>query len=391
MVSSRTDRPSGTLQTSMQLRRELKLAFWRIGFGAGVLTLLVVGISVYAGLTTASPDHPAWLGNTEANRSRISRRDANDLSFVVIGDTHLYSAKFEELLALARQRKPDFLVIVGDFADEPTTASHDLFVHRMAMQDLPFPVLLIPGDHDYHPRAEFREADFVRRYGRSQFHVRVGNDLYIFLDDTPGTDPPDAYLRYLHGLLRTEAGRSRNITVFMHAPPKDLPGFTYGGGVYRPRKFFQLCRRYGVDLVFTGDCHGYFRCEREGTTFVVTGGGGGRLRGPHGDFHHFVHVSVVDGEMRQEIVRIKGHVSPWRQIERMAATDVWSPMTASPLMIAAGVGIVLLAAGASWVSLARAIAIGRNKSGAAGDLRLPAWLSKPLKRGKRLLRFAERI
>ena len=169
----------------------------------------------------------------------------------------------------------------------------------------------------------FRIADFRRRYGAAQFHFCIGKNLFIFLDNVFSTGGKEGYLDYLEKVLHNQAKGKRKIFVFMHIPPDGLNASILSRGLAGSARFMQLARDYGIDYVFSGDHHGYVKTVRDGTTYIVTGGGGARLRGDHGGFHHIVRMVVHDGSVEESVVAAPARLETWELLARNLAIYCW--------------------------------------------------------------------
>lgn len=77
---------------------------------------------------------------------------------------------------------------------------------------------------------------------------------------------------------------AEHIVVIQHRPVYSSY-WSQASAVHAPR-----FARYGVDFVFTGHVHAYDRIERDGVTYITTGGAGGKLY--QGQRHHYVLITV---------------------------------------------------------------------------------------------------
>jgi hypothetical protein len=61
-----------------------------------------------------------------------------------------------------------------------------------------------------------------------------------------------------------------------------------------------------VNYVFAGHIHGYASSKRNGTVYIVSGGGGGPLHLPEdfGGFYHYVKIKVEGENIFDKIVRV---------------------------------------------------------------------------------------
>jgi 3',5'-cyclic AMP phosphodiesterase CpdA len=126
------------------------------------------------------------------------------------------------------------------------------------------------GNHDVRVRQGRYERELLGM-PRRQYRRRVG-DVALFLLDS--TRPWKRQVRWLDSALaRSDAAWK---VVAMHHP-----AFSCGGYLGTPRvrrRFVPVFERHRVDLVLAAHDHNYQRfAKRKGVTYVVHGGGGGRL------------------------------------------------------------------------------------------------------------------
>ena len=132
--------------------------------------------------------------------------------------------------------------------------------------------------------------------------VNVWSDDFSLLAAVPGLTGEQ--LAWLEAELANNL--SEHLFVIMHKPVFD-PSEIYKDHIMSGRaiieKLMKLFEKFGVDYVFTGHIHGYAKSERNGVTYIVTGGAGAPLYLPpeFGGFYHYVKVTVDDGKIKDEI------------------------------------------------------------------------------------------
>ena len=316
--------------------RTAKLWLWAMAMGLAAAVLVAFGLVAWTAIDVHASDKPDWLGNSPENVRRLTASaEPDDLVFCVVGDSKQRTETFERLLRIAARSKPDFLVLLGDFVSDREFTRHQLFVHEMAEQDLPFPVFLIPGNHDIATGGPFRLEDFQQLYGPAQFHFTIGKCLFLFLNNAPGGyDETGAYLRFMEQVLAERAAQAEHVFVFAHVPPKGLSPLVDSRELYGSERFMELARKYHVEYVFSGDHHGYWKGKREGTTYVVCGGGGARLRGRRGRFHHVVRVAVENGAVDDTVLASGRRIQLAELVERNVVVHLWPLITRNGLSIA---------------------------------------------------------
>jgi len=239
------------------------------------IVLAALTVIVIVGLRVQTTKVSKFLGNRVENTDFLTNTtDPNDFTFIVAGDIKNSTATFESLLSVMEPEKPAFAVVLGDFVSGPESIHHKISACEMSEDNLPFPMFLVVGNHDVNPEGPFRLEDFERIYGPSQFHFTIGKNLFIFLNNISPFDKTEEYLNFLERVLSERAEQSREIFVFMHIPPSGLNPSLICKTLLGSERFFRLVEKYHVQYVFTGDHHGYVKTIKDGTTYIVTGGGG---------------------------------------------------------------------------------------------------------------------
>ena len=172
------------------------------------------------------------------------------------------------------------MVILGDFVNEPDIWQHRFFLTETAVKiKPPFPIFLIPGDHDIAYRSfkgKKMERTVTPEVYESLYGTRnvdfVFNDCLFILCGVNLKNRTD-YLDYLRDTLSRKGNGKRHIFVFVHYPPKGLAGHIKGP-LPNEEEFFPLLEAYRVTSRFFGDHHGYWRGQRKGVNLIVSGGGG---------------------------------------------------------------------------------------------------------------------
>lgn len=309
--------------------------------------LIALAIVTITGLRVHISPKPEFLGNTPRNIRRLEKSvDPHDFTFVVLGDTRWGTATFKALLDIASKDKPAFAVILGDFVNRPKPVRHELFNAIMAEQHLAFPVFLIPGNHDVHPDAPFTLEDFEQTYGPAQFYFTIGDRLFLFLNNSPPYDRTGQYLRFMREVLLEHRSKARDIFVFMHRPLSGLSPDVPGADLGQSQTFQQLAQEFGVRYVFAGDHHAYVKAQKNGTTYLITGGGGAHLRGQQGRFHHLLRMAVQDGTTQETVIAIDQQPNTLELLRRNIVVHLWPLMTGNTISVAVTLS---LAAATIWV------------------------------------------
>lgn len=305
-----------------------KRKLWQFFHSLAIITLCVFlilfGIIIYIGLLVHTVHIPSFLGNRPEIIDHVKiKADPNEFTFVVAGDVKCGTATFEAMLDIIHEDKPAFGVILGDFVEHQLLISHKLFVLEMAEHTNNFPVFLVPGNHDIDPNAPFKLEDFEKMYGPAQFYFTVGKNLFVFLNNIPPYSQTGQYLEFLEQAISNQTEKMENIFVFMHVPPSGINSSLMCHGLPGSEKLLGIAKKYHINYFFSGDHHGYVKTKKDGTTFIVSGGGGDRLRGTHGRLHHLVRISVKDGAVAETVVAVKKQLETMELIERNIAVYIW--------------------------------------------------------------------
>lgn len=215
-------------------------------------------------------------------------------TFTIIGDTQRNPAITGKLAKFMWALRPNFVVHCGDVVDDGPAKKQwveDLFIPGA---DLWARVPLLPciGNHEKNHAHYYQyfslpapEYYYTYRYGNAQF----------FVLDTNGHRKLDATSEQYQWLDK-ELAKSDAIwkLVYHHHPAYSSDNDDFGdtwrtrtpGGDMRVRALVPLYEKHKVDVVLNGHIHVYERTlpirggkvdRKEGTVYLTTGGGGGRL------------------------------------------------------------------------------------------------------------------
>lgn len=276
--------------------RRLKLAFYLTL--AAILGL--VGYRVYLSIFEPSY-HAAHARQIERVQQAAGKKP---LRFAVVGNINNSVGLFErKMVPMLNRADPDFLVSVGNAV---SGAGEDKYraLYR-TLSHLHMPYLLAVGEHE---GGTFGRFNFYQHFGPFFYGFRAGDSQFLFLDAIN----PDTYPFQLHWLeqqLRDPGPTHR--FVFIGQPlfptenrtPVDSPDQYLADTAFRDR-LHALFRDHGVDAVFAGSLHLFDRQERDGVTYVVTGGAGGLVLNDETSFYHYVDVRVTDDEVTIDVERL---------------------------------------------------------------------------------------
>jgi len=287
---------------------------WLVSISVFILFVIFLGIVIkYWSDYKNIPSHHL-IGNRVSNVNLL-REEGFPFSFLVMGDLE-GSRVSEELLRKALKGKaPSFLILLGDFVRNPDIWNHRFFIIEMTKElKLSLPVFLVAGNHDIDYASKKIKEDkrrvtvevFESLYGQMNFDFTFNKCLFIFL----GVDMsrPSLFLNYLRDTLSQKGEGKRYIFVFIHYPPNGLVDYVKSPfPTPEEEEFLSLLEKYKVTTCFFGDYHGYWRGQRKGTNFIISGGGGGRLKKSQpewGRFYHILRISVSENQISEEMITL---------------------------------------------------------------------------------------
>ena len=292
-----------------------------------IVSTLVIGISI------ESAKFPPLLGNRPQNIKHVqSHVDPDNFTFIVMGNVKDGTATFESLLDTAELENPSFIVILGDFVSHLNQIDHKLFAYEISEYASRTPFLIIPGHHDISLESGFGLEDFQQTYGPAQFYFTIDPYLFVFLNDLPEYNRNGEYLDFLESTLLANSSMAKKTFVFTHITPSGLSDLLEQRAAPESKRFTDIAKKYHIDYVFTGDHHGYIKTEKEGTTYIITGGGGAELKGIKGRFHHFVELNIENGEISDNVISVE-HKNNWMELlERNIAVHFWGAIRQNKLI-----------------------------------------------------------
>jgi predicted phosphodiesterase len=271
---------------------------------------------------------------SELSSFQTANREGSPYAFAVISDTQSNPDKLERIAELAWSQRPNFVLIPGDLVSTGTTKEHwtghffpnmNPLISRVAF----FPVL---GNHERNARHYY---DYMTLPEPEYYYdFRYGNAHFFVVDSNKEVGPGSEQYSWLERVLPESDATWKFVTY--HHPAYSSDEDDYGDlwegersshGDARIRELTPLLERNGVDIVWNGHIHSYERTwplregevvERDGTIYMITGGGGGNLETPgpikpvfqnnvrHG--HHYTLVAINGGTLELKAFDIEGRL-----------------------------------------------------------------------------------
>lgn len=218
--------------------------------------------------------------------------DPDHFTFAAVGDLHIGNdtSRFRAILAAAQAEGDSFLIGLGDNVDKGEEEQYAGF--QQAVTDLSWTNKIIPviGNHEIFDGGW---THYKTYFGPSHYKLQVGNTLFLVLDTADSLAGGEA-VQWLKDRLGEP--RPTNTIILTHYLPT-VPGV----GTYlklsndlEVATLMKIARDGGVKAWLGGHHHSFAQGEIEGVTYLLAGGGGGRLMEPVKE-HFFVQVRV-DGD-----------------------------------------------------------------------------------------------
>jgi predicted phosphodiesterase len=247
---------------------------------------------------TEAPVGPAPATDTPVPTETPSAA-ALEFTFAACGDSRNDPAVYKRVLDAVAASGAEFLIHTGDLVNKGTEAQWQ--VHKQAMAGFGLPFYPVPGNHD---GLDGSLEGYLARSGAPAAHYAFDyGPVHFTLADSHNGGISAAELAWLREDL--SATRQPVKMVVLHHPPFDPDG-TDHIMAYGRQNFMALMAELEVDYVFAGHIHAYARGERDGVTYLITGGAGAPLYAgdhPHA-VHHYLRVTVRGEEVSIEMVEI---------------------------------------------------------------------------------------
>ncbi len=250
-------------------------------------------------------DRVAAVGGTEAE---------GPFSFMVVGDIRRGTRWFQVLMEKAARRNPAFIILIGDFVNMPKLGEYRFFFKTVKEINMKIPLVMAPGNHDVASHGRLNKEIYKRFFGDLYYYFSYADSLFVVLDGAT-INIDDEQFRWLEKVLDEVAPGFKHVFLLSHVPPIPLE---YRGckcmAEGSRKRLEQILAGHHVDMFLSGHLHNYYRTDRNGTTYIVTGGGGSPLykfMGGEG-FHHMVEVKVTPEGLQDNIISAGG-VSSWTE------------------------------------------------------------------------------
>lgn len=284
--------------------------------------LLIAIFAVLIWLTvrqTASP--PDLLQITRYTPSAVPSQPADRevrFDFAAYGDTRDGHSEHRKLVKYMIALNPELVINTGDLVHHGRKDQEwDIFMEIIEPLAEKIPYYTIRGNHDtgrnnYEKRFAPPNDSGTDRY----YTFDYKNVHFVGLDTNESAGVWREQQRWLENALATTD--KSHIILFFHHPPFGITN-NRGDNNRIIKAFHNLFVKHNVNLVIAGHDHLYYRTNRDGVTYITTGGGGAPLydvdpKLPHlpddvwGKYHHIVHFTVAGRLIKGVVIDVEGKI-----------------------------------------------------------------------------------
>jgi acid phosphatase type 7 len=210
-------------------------------------------------------------------------------SFAIISDSHIgfRESVYAAFMRAVEEQQIEVIIHTGDAINRPGSPNEWARFFEITG---PGKILhLAPGNHDIYGKRSL--AEYSKLFPNLYYSFFDGDTLFILLNtELPGEESTISGEQF--AWLEKELQKPFKYKfVFLHEPP--FPVVTLHGLDRHSDardKLHRLFVEKGVSLVVSGHDHLYDRSVKQGVTYVIAGGGGGRLWffSENGNFFHYI-------------------------------------------------------------------------------------------------------
>lgn len=225
-------------------------------------------------LFSCSPFKPFTF--VQMSDTQIGFRDQSPA--YVHGDSLMKAA-----VTAANALHPALVFMTGDLVNDPEDPVQDS-VYRTRLAEIEAPVYAVPGNHDYRGFTREKQAAYIALRGYDRFSFQEHGCAFIGMDSNcikdGAVEAEEEQWQWLEKELAAARG-CRYTFVFLHCPvireTLDEPEDYFNFSLEQRRKYIDLFKDAGVDIVFAGHTHQEYDTEVEGIRFVACGPVGNAL------------------------------------------------------------------------------------------------------------------
>jgi 3',5'-cyclic AMP phosphodiesterase CpdA len=217
-------------------------------------------------------------------------------SFAIISDSHIgfRESVYASFIRAVEEQEIEVIIHIGDAINRPGSAGEWTRFFEITG---PGKILhLAPGNHDIHGKASLGE--YLKLFPNPYYSFSDGDTLFVLLNtELPGEESTVSGEQIVW--LEKELQQPFKYKfVFLHEPPFPVvPLHGLDRHTAARDRLHRLFLENRVSLVVSGHDHLYDRSTKQGITYVIAGGGGGRLwfLSEKGNFFHYIVAARSNG------------------------------------------------------------------------------------------------
>jgi 3',5'-cyclic AMP phosphodiesterase CpdA len=240
-----------------------------------------------------------------ALQKRGSEAPSNSFRFAFLSDLHKRWGAFKPVIEEIASQGNSFAIIGGDIVAQDREDRYSFLFRQLATVRGTLPLYLVPGNHDVYDKSNnYSLSDFHTYCGPDYYWFSWGNAAFVVLNDAQ-LSIGEEQLHWLESTLRQLRDVFPHIFVFMHIPPLDpREGNSYCLPAPAGKRFMHLMERFGVDRVFSGHLHCYFRKVINGVTYIGSPSAGGTLRCADSLYYGYIQIAVQGQGLKDSVVKV---------------------------------------------------------------------------------------
>lgn len=238
---------------------------------------------------------------------------SDSFQFAFLSDSHKGWGVYKPIMNEIARGEYSFAVHGGDFVAQNKEDRYRFFFRESAEVREKTPVFFIPGNHDvYDKNHTYSLQNFLKYCGPDHYWFSLRDVAFVVLNDARSTITSDQF-HWLESTLRKLKANFTHIFVFMHVPPFDpREDMSYCLPEKIGKRFMRLMEAFGVNYVFSGHLHCYFREVINGVTYIVAPPAGGTPR-CFPPFYGYIHITVNGEEIKDSVVTVENKW--WQQLK----------------------------------------------------------------------------
>jgi hypothetical protein len=216
-----------------------------------------------------------------------------EFRFDIYGDTRSGDDVHRNIVSQVVSTRPALILQTGDLVldgrDPAEWANFENIISEIRKQNIPF--YPAPGNHDIKTDSKGRELkpsreNFeehvpppVRPGSTKSFYAFDKDDIrFIAIDTIQNLNKGSSEYKWLESELRDAQDKHKFVIPYFHIAIFNVGHHAKEPSMFNLRKVLHpLFQQYGVTLAFQGHDHNYYRTQRDGITYIISGGGGAGL------------------------------------------------------------------------------------------------------------------